>query len=145
VFGFVRFVRNLFSLNKRLAENSLQQAEEGYKIEFTNIGPERYITYSENGREIDIIADFTILNDVVLYTVSLRHWDNPKREELTSFDYQKVMNRVIRYLSCWGNVTLDGSELRRNEDLEKSLEQQGIDFVVLKDGTIKYEIDLDKK
>lgn len=110
-------------------------------MEFSNIGPERYITYLEKGREIDVIADFTLLNDVILYTDSLKKWSKPRGEVLAPFDYGKVLNRVTRYLSCWGEVTLDDSNLPTNEDLKKTLTEKGIEFVETEDGIIHYSVD----
>jgi len=136
-----RAVKNLILLNKRLAENRARQEEEGYSIMFENIGRERYITYCENNREAVIQANFTMFNDVVLYVDSFRKWDTPRGEVLTSFDFRKVLNRLVNYFSCWGDVILDYSRLLDNEDLKATLTEQGIEFVESENGTLHYSVD----
>jgi hypothetical protein len=64
----IRFVKNLLHLKSRIAVDRADQLKEGYSLELSNKGPERYITYSDDGRFIDVQADFTLLNDVVLYS-----------------------------------------------------------------------------
>lgn len=140
-----RFLKNIYLMNRRLADDSRRQADEGYEIKTTSgLGPERYITYSEDNRELDVLADFTIFNDVRLFADSLRSWNIPNREELTDFDYQKVLNRVVRYLSIWGPVTVDDSKLLTIDDFEHSLNEAGIEFEESSDGVIKYKIDATK-
>jgi hypothetical protein len=141
MFGDFRLIKNLALMKSRLEEDRLRQANEGYHINTWGSGPETYITYSENGREIGVIADFTWFNDVLLYTDSLRKWTKPYGEELTQFDYQRVLNRATRYLSCWGMVTLDETKLPDNEDLKRSLTEQGIEFTELDGGVIHYTVD----
>lgn len=139
--NFIQFIRNLFLLNKHLENDKLRQTKDGYRMEFSNIGPERFITYSEKERKIDVLADFTLLNDVILYTDSLKRWSQPKGEELTAFDFEKVLNRVTRYLSCWGEVTLNENKLPDDEDLKRSLTEQGIEFFETDDGIVHYTVD----
>jgi hypothetical protein len=141
MFGIFRLIKNLVLMKSRLAEDRLGQAREGYLIDINDGGLERYITYFENGRELSILADFTWFNDVVLYTASLRKWTRPYGVELTEYDYQKVLNRVTRYLSCWGEVRFDDSKLPDNDDLKRSLTEQGIEFVESEDGVIRYSVD----
>jgi hypothetical protein len=139
----LRFIKNLFLLNSCLETDKDRQAKDGYRLEFSNIGPERYVTYYEKGRKIEVLADFTLFNDVILHTHSLRKWSKPSGEELTPFDYEKVLNRVTRYLSCWGEVTLNETKLRDNEDLKRSLTEQGVEFVETDDDLILYSVDAD--
>src|SRR5438445_2048688 len=143
MFGVFRLIKNVLLLNRRLTEDERLQSEEGYRIETSSTGPETYITYFENGRTLSVLADFSIFNDVVLYTDSLRKWTKPYGEELTRFDYQKVLNRATRYLSCWGTVTLDDTKLPDNEDLKRSLDEQGIEYTELDGGVISYTVDAD--
>ena len=141
MFGIFRLIKNLVLWKTRLAADRLAQVEDGYSINTHGSGPETYITYVEKGREIGVLANFTWFNDVVLYTDSLRKWTMPYGVELTEYDYQKVLNRVTRYLSCWGEVRFDDSKLRDNEDLKRSLTEQGIEFVETDDGVIHYSVD----
>lgn len=138
-----QFVKNIMLLNRRKAADKITQSKEGYSIEMNGSGPETYITYIENNLEIDVAANFTMFNDVILYTDSLRKWSRPKSEVLTPFDYQKVLNRVIRYLSCWGEVEIDESRLPDNDDLKRSLTEQGIPFTELENGVITYSVNAD--
>lgn len=109
MFGFFRLIKNLALMHSRLKQERARQVAKNYRIETTGDGPETYITYFENGKEIAVWADFTVFNDVTLYTYSLKRWHVPRGNEVTASDYQKVLDRVIQYLSCWGKVTLDDS------------------------------------
>lgn len=143
MFGVFRLIKNLIMRKNRLAEDRRRQAKDGYRIETCGTGPETYITYIENGRELSVLADFISFNDVVLYTDSLRKWTKPYGEEVSQFDYQKVLNRATHYLSCWGAVTLNETHLPDNEDLKRSLTEQGIEFTELDGGVIHYTVDAD--
>lgn len=134
-------VKNLASFNSRMAADEEKQTIDGYRITSTSEGPERYITYFEGDREVAVTVDFSLWNDVLLYTDSLRRWSKPYGVELTEFDFQKVLNRVTSYLSCWGNVTLNDSKFPTQKDLKKSLTEQGIKFEELENGVIHYSID----
>src|SRR5688572_1889495 len=101
MFKAVRFAVNLLMLKGRLKQDRLAQEEAGYLIADTGTGLENNFTYKEGDREITILADFTWSNDVLLHTDSLRKWTKPYGETVTEFDYQKVLNRVTQYLSCW--------------------------------------------
>ncbi len=119
-----RFVRNLYLLNqKRVAEEQRQQAE-GYSVTFEQQGPERFITYLEGDREINVIAEFSMFNDVILFTDSLVKWSVPYNEPLSEFDHLRVVNRMIRYFSCWGEVTLDNRPLPTSEELSWNCRKQ---------------------
>lgn len=143
MFKLYQFVKNIVFLNRRQAADRISQMKEGYSIEMNGAGPETCITYIENNREIDVLAEFTMLNDVILYAYSLRRWSRPQSEELTQFDYQKVLNRVVRYLSCWGEVEISETKLRDTEELKQSLSEQGIQFIEHEDGVITYSVDVD--
>lgn len=145
MFKLIRFVKNLKHFDSRLKENEKLQRENGYRIEFVQEGPERYITYHEDGREVTVRADFSILNDVVLYRNSFRKWDKPAGQELTSFDYHKLLNRLVSYFACWGDVTLDDSQLPEAEDISESLIRDGIPFEELDDGIIHYQSTIDEE
>lgn len=141
MFGFLRLVKNLTSFNCRMAADEEKQTKDGYRITFTSQGPERDIRYFEGDREVIVMVDFSWWNDVLLYTDSLRRWYKPYGVELTEFDFQKVLNRVTSYMSCWGNVTLNDSKLPTQEDFKRSLMEQGIKFEELENGVIHYSID----
>ena len=145
MFRILKFIKNVSTLNKKLAEEEERQKKEGYSIKSTQEGPERYVTYYEDERKVTIGVSYTFLNDVVLYTNSFRKWDVPLGQELTPFDYQKVLNRLIRYFSCWGDVTLDYTEPQHIEDLRESLIEAGIPFEEYEDGTIKYTSTVEKE
>lgn len=134
----IRFIKNLMHLDSCLKENEKQQRENGYRIEFLQKGPERYIKYHEDDREILVHAEFTILNDVILYVNSLKKWDKPCGEELTEFDYRRVFNRMLSYFSCWGDVVLSDALVQDSNDIRESLLEAGIPFEEYEDGIIKY-------
>jgi hypothetical protein len=143
MFAAFRFIKSIIFWNGKMREDCLRQARDGYTIDMSGTGPETYITYYENGRKVGVIADFSWGNDVVLFTDSLRKWIEPYGVELTDFDFQKVLNRVTNYLSCWGEVTLNDSKLPTNEDLKRSLTEQGIEFEELPGGVIHYTLNAD--
>jgi hypothetical protein len=110
MFKFLKFIKNVALLNRRLNEEEERQNKEGYSIKFTQEGPEQYINYYEGNRKLAIGFEFTWLNDVILQTNSFIRWNVPKGQELTPDEYQKVLSRLIRYFSCWGGeVILDDS------------------------------------
>jgi hypothetical protein len=139
----LKFPKDFLLWNRRMTGELERQKQEGYKIELINIGPERYIVYTEKGKELEILANFTFLNGVILYSDSLKLWTKPPGEELSPFDFRKVLNRTIRYLSCWGAVTVDDRSLLVQEDFKKDLIQRGIRVTELHDGVMKYEIAAD--
>ncbi|MEO8648770.1 MAG: hypothetical protein ABI539_06355 [Acidobacteriota bacterium] len=145
MFRILRFIKNVGKLNKRLTEEEERQIKEGYSIKTTQEGPERYVTYYERERKVTVGVSYTYLNDVVLYTNSFRKWDVPLGQELTPFDYQKVLNRLIRYFACWGAVTLDCTEPQHIEDLRESLIEAEIPFEECEDGIIKFSSNPEKE
>ena len=138
MFKLLSYVRNQLRLGSRLREERGLQAKGGYEITFAQEGPQRSITYRENGKEVTVQVEFTWLNDVTLYINSFKVWDRPRGEKLNPFEYEKVTDRLVRFLSCWGDVTLDSSPLERTQDLKESLIEQGIPFEELEDGIVHY-------
>lgn len=139
-----RLIKSLFLLNRRLAENKERQTSDGYTLDTSSIGPERYVTYSEGHRKIEIVATFSFSNDVRLYVDSLRKWTYPYGEEVSSCDFDRVLSRTIQYLSCWGRVELDYSHFEENDDVKNSLRKQGIEFEEIESGVIVYSIDTNR-
>jgi hypothetical protein len=139
MFKILKFIKNQVLLNQRLNEEEEQQKSEGYFIESIHHGPEHYFTYFEGDKEVSVGADFTLLNDVRLYTQSFVKWDKPRGKELTTFDYQKVLNRLVRYFSCWGGeVILADCHLRDLEEIKAELDKDGIEYQEV-DGVVVYE------
>jgi hypothetical protein len=77
MFKIFRFLKGLYLMGRRLTEDELRQKAEGYSIKFEQYGPERSITYVEGEREIMVIEQFSLMNDVILFTDSLRRWSRP--------------------------------------------------------------------
>jgi hypothetical protein len=139
MFKFFRYLKNQMLLGKRLSIIEEQQKKEGYSITFLHAGTEQYLIYREGEREVSAGISFTYFNDVILYTNSFVKWSTPRGEELTDFDYQKVLNRFVKYCSSWGgDIRLDNSKLEDLEGLKESLKQRGIPFKEI-DGVIVYE------
>ena len=146
MFKIFRYIKGQILLNKRLSEEERQQRKEGYVIKFEQYGPARCITYVEGNREVAIEVNFTMLNDVRIFTDSFKKWNKPCGELLTPFDYQKVLNRLLRYFSCWGGeVVLDDSLIPDSEQLKESLRNAGIPFEELEGGVIRYEFDAEEE
>jgi hypothetical protein len=138
-----RYFKNLYLLPRRKTADEKCQLVEGYAVTFESVGPQRYITYKEGDREIAVIAEFSLMNDVVLFTDSLTRWSSPSNEPVSDFDQQKVLNRVMKYLSCWGEVTLDSRLLPTSEDFKLDLQKAGIQCDELPSGIIHYSIDIE--
>lgn len=110
MFKILKFIKNIFLLNKRLTEEEERQRKEGYRIEFTHEGNDSYITYYEENKSLPIEYEFTFLNDVILKTNSFKKWNASRGKELTALEFEKVQSRLVRYFSCWGgDVILDDS------------------------------------
>lgn len=139
-----RLIKSLLRWNERLAEDRERQQRGGYKFEVNNIGPERCITYSEGNRRLEVMASFSFGNDVTLYVDSLRKWITPRGVPLLEHEFDLVLGRTIQYLSCWGAVELNYSHLQDDEELKRSLTEQGIDFTEFEPGVIVYSIDADE-
>jgi len=142
---FTRFLKKLYRSNRCHEEEKQRQEDEGYRVEFKQAGPERFITYIECGREANVIAEFSFLNDVVLFTDSFRIWSKPSGEELSEFDFLRVRNRLIRYFSCWGDVTVDDRVLPAPIDPRIQLEADGIPYKEMGDDVIMYEVDVEEE
>ncbi len=108
MFKFFKYIKNQILLNQRLTDEEKQQRREGYSIKLMQEGSEQYIVYKENNREIIVFAGFTLLNDVQLHKNSYLSWSDFEGGKLTSLEYQRVQNRLIRYLSCWGGEVTVG-------------------------------------
>lgn len=144
MFKLFRFFKGLYLMGRRRTEDELRQKAEGYSVKFEQYGPERSITYVEGEREINVIEQFSWTNDVVVFTDSLKRWSRPYNEPVSDFEYQKIVNRLIRYFSCWGgNVTLDDRRLPTAEDFIRGLEESGIPYEQLPGGIIKYAVDIE--
>lgn len=141
----LEYIKNQVLLNRRLTEEEEQQKREGYLIEWTQHGPERSIKYYEGDKEVFVGVDFNWFNDVRLYTESFVRWTKPRGEELTPFDYQKVLNRLVRYFSCWGGeVILDDSHLKNLEEIKAELKKDGVEYQDV-DGIIIYESTIEEE
>src|SRR5687768_8899885 len=101
MFKLLAYIKNQLHLGRRLHEERRLQEKEGYEITFAQEGPQRSITYHENGREVTVHLEFTWLNNATLYVESFKVWDRPRGEKLSQSEYEKVSNRLVRYLSCW--------------------------------------------
>ena len=139
MFRILKFIKNVFLLNGRLTAEEERQKKEGYLIEFIHEGPQYYFKYYEGDREVSVGVDFTYLNDAKIYTKSFVKWSKPRGEELTPFDYQKILNRLVRYLSCWGGeVILDNSHIKDLEEIKAELDRDGIKYQEI-DGVLMYQ------
>ncbi len=50
----------------------------------------------------NILVEFNIWNDVIVFTDSFRKWNKPFGEEVSDLEFVKTKNRVARYFDCWG-------------------------------------------
>src|SRR5690606_27266459 len=113
----IQFLKGVRNLNRRLEAEERRQANEGYRIWRENAGPETYTIYEEEGRAADILVQFNIWNDVIVFTDSFRKWNKPYGEEVSALEFVKIKNRVARYFDCWGGeVTFDETVLPTDDD-----------------------------
>ncbi len=147
MFKILRFFKNTYLLSRRLSDEESRWKAEGYSIRSEQAGPEREITYVEGGREIGVVMDFVNwMNDVVLFTDSLRNWSRPEKQPLSELEFEKVVNRLTRYFLCWGGeVTFDQRTLPTPEDFKQELEKAGIPYEELPGGIIHYSVDIDEE
>ena len=106
-----RYLKSQIGFSKRLEKETAEQRKAGYRITLKWEGPEQVITYREGKRQLIVFARFNWANDVVLELDSIKRWDYPGGR-LTEPEYQKVLERVIKFLSVWGNVSLDATSVR---------------------------------
>jgi hypothetical protein len=59
------------------------------------------------------------------------------------FDHRMVVNRMSRYFSCWGEVTLDSRQLPTSEDIKLELEKARIPYEERPGGIIHYSADIE--
>jgi len=141
---FIRLIKGVYLLSKRLKEDEARQHQENYLITSTQEGPERYIKYSDGDLEIDVIAEFTWANDVVIYTDSLKNFRKNPAEQLSPENYERVLQRLVRYFSCWGGtVSLTNKKLLANDNIKEMLNRSGIAVSENDDGVIQYSADVD--
>jgi hypothetical protein len=142
----MRLVKRIFNwvsgqitLDKRLTAAEAEQKAQGYSIVLEPArGEGAFFTYTEGERMLYVAAYFSVWNDVTIFTNSLEFWISPRREPLSEFEYKKVLNRVIKYASSWGNVSLSDAKLVQPEDVKRELAAQGIPFEELENGIITY-------
>ncbi len=140
------FIYGIWNLNSRLTEEEHCQVAEGYSIRRVQEGPESCTYYVEGEREASILAEFSYLNDVVVYTDSFRKWTKPYGEPVSDFEFAKIRSRAIRYFECWGGeVSTNDMTLKSDDDLKAEVEQAGIPYEELPGGVIHYSIDIDEE
>lgn len=140
----IQLLKSQRNLNRRLAAEERRQANEGYRRWRENAGPETYTTYEEGSWVANILVEFNIWNEVIVFTDSFRKWNKPYGEEVSDLEFVKIQNRVARYFDCWGGeVTFDDTVLPTNEDLKADLENAGIPYEELEGGVIHYFIDIE--
>ena len=145
MFKIIKFIKTTVLLGKRLEAEKEEQKKEGYEVEHVFRGYENYLIYREGEREltaqVEAVSDFT--REFKLFTNSYLTWNKPRGEKVTPFDHQKVTNRFVKYLSCWGGETiLDGVPFQSLEEIKESLRTDDIEFVE-HDGFVYYEMDAD--
>lgn len=143
---FFNFIRNLLLLNSRLVEEEKVQKQEGYSIESGRAGPERYDIYRDGEKSAYLIAEYTWLNDVIVFTDSFRRWSKPQGEFLSDLDFEKARNRIRKYFECWGGeVKFDDRPLPTIEDFTRGLDEAGIAYDIREDGVIHYSADIEEE
>lgn len=142
MFGILRYIRGFFLYRKRSREEEQRQIAEGYKIERLHPMHGGYLSYKEGEMEVWAACAFIGLIDHRLYVNSFRSWSKPTRNEMTPFDYQKVKNRLIRFLECdGGKVVLDEYKFETLEQTKERLRAMGIPFEE-HDGVLHYKVDI---
>jgi ubiquinone/menaquinone biosynthesis C-methylase UbiE len=68
----------------------------------------------------------------------LDFWDVPSQKKLSEFEHKKVLNRIVKYASAWGNVSVDTKPVPRREELKAELKEAGIEYEEYEDGIIGF-------
>ena len=89
-----------------------KQNREGYEVRILNRGEE--VLYRKDDKSL--VAEITHGN--ILYTHSLREWQNPKGTKLSREEYDLVLKRICEYLS------FDGSKVTLDDRLPPTWEEQ---------------------
>jgi hypothetical protein len=131
MFKIIKFIQKLVNENKLLAAEKEQQEKEAYSVERVLEPTTSYLVYREDEKEVTaqyrIITIFT--RETKLFRNSYRIWKKPRREEITPFDHQKITNRFVKYLACFGcEVILDDAPFESMEQIKERLTKAGIKF-----------------
>lgn len=140
----VNYIQRQANFGSRREKEMAEQKDFGYEAKYVQYGGEHYVIYQEDGKSLDVCVEFDWENNVTVFTKSFDSWLTPKREKLAELDYQKVLNRVVKYLSLWGEVRLDDSPPVGTEELKASLKKDGIEFQEV-DGVVIYESTVEKE
>jgi hypothetical protein len=118
------FIKKQIFFNSQLKKEEIEQLQDGYKVEMPKEGRGRYIVYAEKDYRVFIGVAFTNANNVTLFTQNLKMWDSPHEIPLSGLDRTRILRRVIKYLTVWGNVTLDDAPLEGLNDIKASLQAE---------------------
>lgn len=104
---FLNFIRNLYLLNRRLETEKELQRDSGYEVRFVREGANQYFYYREGDDEFSFSAEFSYFNNPTFFTKSLvlLKGIGPTSEE----ERGVILARIVQFLSCWGDVVIDGS------------------------------------
>jgi hypothetical protein len=108
---FFKFIRNLYLLNRRLDAEKELQRDSGYEVRFVQEGPEQYFYYRKGDEEFSFYAEFSYLNTPTFFTRSLIRTKGSGA--ITEQEREIAFQRIVQFLSCWGDVVLDDSPSRR--------------------------------
>lgn len=126
---FLKYIKNQFSLSRRIKEDEELQKKEIYSITFEHATGDSYLIYQEAGRRLSSFVSFSLLNNATLYVDEVRRRYQVGDKRLTSTERQIIMYRLCRYLSCWGGkVFLQDSYITDLGKLKDYLKEEGIPF-----------------
>jgi hypothetical protein len=108
---FFDYIVRLMQLGRKLDAHQRIQIEQGFSAEFQNPIDGAYIEYREGDNLLIASVDFSWDNNVTLFTRSVEFWNEPEYRRLSEIEYERVINRITKYLSSWGKVTCDNSHL----------------------------------
>ncbi len=140
------YIKWQLTLASRLKAEEAEQEQLGYKIIFENpMGGDNYFTYTEDGKVLYVLFKFSGMMKVTIFSKSLAFWAIPKREKLNEFEYKRVLNRISKYASSWGDVYLNDSPMTQPEDIKTDLTAAGIPFIEHEGGIIEYTSTVEKE
>ncbi len=129
----LRFTGRQISLNRRLTQEELEQKKEGYQIKLINGYGRHFILYREDNKRLILDNQGTWDNNTTLSSKALEYWCEPRGEKLSEIECERAKNRIIKFLSCWGDVILDNLPVRTVNEIVADLNSRGIDLHKLED------------
>ena len=128
-----RFLRKQIGFSRRLDQERLEQKGDGYQIFLIHALTRGFILYREGDKILILDNQMTLDNNTTLSIKAFEYWFEPRGEKLSEIEVETAKNRLVKFFSVWGDVTLDDSPVRILNEIISDLNSRGIDFHKLED------------